>query len=89
MNWLPEVTWPSLDTDISCMVLEPRSDAAIALARVSVFFEWLLLPSKIGSVVRAYSWPGQKISVHTNDEHLETHDLAVQMRVESAYVTEY
>ena len=32
MNWKAEVTWPSPDTDITSMVLDPRSDAAIRFA---------------------------------------------------------
>jgi hypothetical protein len=89
VTWQPEVTWPSLDTDITCMVLEPRSDAAIAIAPILRFFDWQLLRPKVGSVVTAYGWPGQEINVHTNSEHLETHDLALKLEVQSAYVTEY
>jgi hypothetical protein len=89
VNWMPEVTWPSHDTDITCMVLEPRSDAAIAIAPMLRFFDWQLLPPKVGSVITAYGWPGPEINVRADDENKEIHDLAVQLRVESAYVTEY
>lgn len=89
VNWLPKVSWPSHDTDIECMVLEPQSDGAIAVAPMLKFYEWSLHPPKLGSVVTVYGWPGQEITVHANGEDLETHDLAVELRVDSAYVTEY
>lgn len=89
VNWKPEVTWPSHDTDITCMVLEPRSDGAIRLVPTLKFFDWQLLPPKVGSVVTVYGWPGQDIHIVADDEHKEIHDLAVELRVESAYVTEY
>jgi hypothetical protein len=88
MNWMPEVTWPSHDTDITCMVLEPRSDAAVRLAPALTFFDWDLLPPKVGSVVTAYGWPGQDININGSEDNREIHDIAVELRVESAYVTE-
>jgi hypothetical protein len=89
VTWMPEVTWPSHDTDITCMVLEPRSDAAVRLAPALKFFDWELLPPKVGSVVTAYGWPGQEINVTGHSDEREIHDLAVELRVESAYVTEH
>jgi len=89
MNWMPEVTWPSHDTDITCMVLEPRSDAAVRLAPTLKFFGWELLPPKTGSVVTVYGWPGPKINISGGEDTKEIHDLAVELRVESAFVTEY
>jgi CBS domain-containing protein len=88
-NWMPQVTWPSHDTDITCMVLEPRSDAAIRVAPTLQFFEWSLLPPKVGSVVTIYGFPGPEINVDAADDGREIHDLAVNLRVDSAYVTEH
>jgi hypothetical protein len=88
MTWAPEVTWPSHDTDITCMVLEPRSDAAVRLAPALTFFDWELLPPKVGSVVTAYGWPSQDINVAGGEDTNEIHNIAVELRVESAYVTE-
>jgi hypothetical protein len=89
MNGLPEVTWPSFDTDITCMVLKPQSEAASRVAPTLRFFDWQLLPPKLGTVVTIYGWPGQEISVNAKDDRVEIHDIAVELRVESAYVTEY
>jgi hypothetical protein len=88
VTWMPDMTSPSHDTDITCMVLEPRSDAAIRLVPTLKFFDWELLPPKVGSVVTAYGWPEQHINITGLDDEREIHDLAVELRVESAYVTE-
>ena len=89
MKWKPEVTWPSHDTDITCMVLEPRSEAAVRVGSALPFFDWQLLPPRVGTVVTIYGWPMQEINVSARNDRLEIHDLAVELRVESAYVTEY
>lgn len=89
MNWKAEVTWPSPDTDITSMVLDPRSDGAIRFAPALDFFDWQLLPPKVGSVVIVYGWPDPEISMRALSDSSELHDLAVQLRVEPAYVREY
>jgi hypothetical protein len=89
MNWLPEVTWPSHDTDITCMVLEPQSEAAVRLAPALTFFSWHLLPPKVGSVVTVYGWPGPDINITGGEDTREVHNLAVELHVESAYVIEH
>jgi hypothetical protein len=83
VTWMPEVTWPSHDTDITAIVMDPRSDAAKKRAETFRFVDWQLLPPRVGSVVRIYGWPDQKINVEA-----ENHDVAVELWIQSGIVIE-
>lgn len=53
VQWWPRVSWQSEDTDISVLVLHPRTATAETRARTLEYLEWQLLPPRVGAKVSA------------------------------------
>src|SRR6266511_6016019 len=83
-HWKVDVDWQSHDTDITTLQMTPMSPAAEKADAGSLpFFEWQLRSPKVGSVVRLYGWPNQKLTI---DRETADHRAIVELRVEPARV---
>jgi len=80
------VNWPSYDTDINALELEPSSPAAAAEEREQRYFDWYLLPPPIGEIVRVYGFPKAEVVVEGLDHLINANlDVAVMRVVDHFY----
>ncbi len=81
--WRVSVDWPSHDTDITVLVMDPESPAAKEAAPTLTFLEWQLLPPHWRAKVRVYGWPQQDILIKDRD-----HFVAAELWEQPAQVVE-
>ena len=68
--WKMKNDWGSHDTDITTILVEPRTLGAEKRLGEMRYLEWQLLPPKIGSTVQLYGLPGQKHQVISYIYHI-------------------
>ncbi len=61
--WRVVSTFGSADTDVASILVEPRTEAARSTESAQRFFEWQLLPPRVGTLVTVYGLPEQRIEV--------------------------
>jgi hypothetical protein len=89
VQWKVNVDWPSYDTDINVLQVEPRTPGAEKAEREHRYFEWQLLPPRVGAHVRVYGWPKPKIDIAPGEGGLENHTQHVELWAYPARVVEY
>ena len=84
--WKVNVNWPSHDTDIAVLELEPRSPAAEALETEQKYFDWYLKPPPLGAMVRVYGFPNANLVVEGIDHLVDVNlEIAVAKVVNHYY----
>jgi len=63
IQWKVNLNWPSHDTDINVLDLEPRSRAAESVEHDQRYFDWYLKPPPKGAIVRVYGFPKANLVV--------------------------
>lgn len=82
--WKVNMNWPSHDTDIAILNLEPRSPAAEVTEREQNYFDWYLKPPPPGAIVRVYGFPNANLTVDGVD-----HEIDVNLEVAVAKVVNH
>jgi hypothetical protein len=86
IRWKVNVNWPSHDTDINVMRLEPNSTAAEGVQREQRYFDWYLKPPPKGAIVRVYGFPKADVVVEGVDHLVDVNlELAVTKVVDHFY----
>lgn len=84
--WYPKVNWPSHDTDVNLLVLEPSTPAAEEAEKEQRYFDWYLKPPPLGKRVRIYGFPNAKLMVEGVDHESDVgFEVAVARVVENFY----
>lgn len=84
--WKLHVNWPSFDTDISILSLEPGTPAAEKIEREQRYLQWHLLPPPIGAYVQVFGFPKADVIVEGVDHDVDAGlEIAVAQVVEHCY----
>jgi hypothetical protein len=89
VQWKVHVDWPSYDTDINALQVEPRTPGAVRVERELRYFDWQLLPPRVGKHVRIYGWPKQEIDIVGGEGELQDHIQHVELWTYHARVVEH
>ncbi len=84
VHWKVNTDWPSYDTDITTIVVEPRTPAAEKREPELRYLDWQLLPPRIGKMVYVYGFPGQRHRIKHND-----HQSQVELWIQPARVVDH
>jgi hypothetical protein len=86
VEWVVDVDWQSLDTDITTLQVLPETEIAKERDAAGFkYFDWQFLPPPIGATVRIYGWPRPTIR---NDAG-RSHSLGIQFWGDGAKVLEH
>ncbi len=88
-QWKVHADWPSYDTDINVLQADPRTSAAERIEQEQQYFDWQLLPPRIGAHVRIYGWPKQEIEILGGEGQLQDHVQHVELWTYYARVVEH
>lgn len=69
--WKLRVNWPSFDTDISILELEPETEAATRRELLQRYVDWYLLPPPLNSWVSVFGLPDARIEIEGDNHDIE------------------
>jgi hypothetical protein len=73
VHWGVKTDWASYDTDITTIVVEPRTANAARIEAELRYLDWQLLPPKVGKWVRVFGLPEQEHRIEDNEHQTEAY----------------